>query len=131
MAKVTNTVTQLTPELQKLANELLSQGKTVAVGEYRLTDANERSYMSKSTGKKETFSGVWHTVEIGTKAVAVQDRSDAVQAEGFDISKYESPFTKGEIVVVEVTSAGYTAGKGERTTGILHSLRRNVGGAKL
>jgi len=102
----------------------------IAVGEYRLTDAQSRSFLSKSSGKRETFTGVWHTVEIGDKAVSIQDRSDAVLADGFDVSKYNSPYSKGEMVVVEVMSAGYQAGKGERTTGILHQPSKKAG-AKL
>lgn len=106
----------------KLVETLLEQGKTIAVGEYRLCDNNRVEYQSKTTGKKEEFSGVWHTVEIGTKAVRIQDRSDLVTATGFDVDKYKSPFKKGSIVVVEVTAAGYIAGKGERTTGVIHSV---------
>lgn len=109
-------------ETAEMLVKLADTGKTVAVGEYRLTEAMTRPYLSKTSGKREEFSGVWHTVEIGSKAVYIQDRSDECSKADFDVTKYKSPFIKGEEVVIEVQSAGYVSGKGERTAGVLHSV---------
>lgn len=112
----------MTKELEKLALDLLAQGKKICVGEYRLCDADTINYQSTKTGKAESFAGVWHTVEVGDESIKVQDRSDAVLALKADIGGYKTPFKKGSMVCVEILSSGYVKGSGERHTGIIHAV---------
>lgn len=106
------------PVLQRL----LAEGKAINVGEFRMYDAGARGWMDKETGKRMTFSGVWHTVEYSNKSMQIGDASPATSGEGFQTETYKCPFEKGDIVAVELVALGYVKGKGDRWRGILHHL---------
>lgn len=96
---------------------LIADGEKVSVGEYRLWEAGERGFMNQTSGKRDTFSGIWHTVEVGRKAYVIADR-----VEGADPLNFESPYEQGDIVAVCWQQTGYIKGKGERHAGLLVSL---------
>ena len=103
--------------LMDMAGRLMEDGKTVCYAEYRLCESAEREFMSAASGKRESYSGVWHTVEFPTKSVQISDGSIP---DGFDPEKYVSPYKKGSMVLIEVESKGYQKGKGERWRGVIH-----------
>jgi hypothetical protein len=107
---------KLTEKQSEQLNALLDSGKAICRGEYRLCEAGERGFMSAATGKRETYSGIWHTIEVGNKSILVSDAADTAN---LDVEKYKSPFKKGEIVLVHLESHGYSKGKGERYRGTI------------
>jgi len=78
----------------------IKSGRMVALVEYRnFLEARNIEYRDKKTGQARTFPSVKHGVELG----GAQASFEEVVERGADVTKYVSPYKKGQTVLVEIT----------------------------
>jgi len=76
------------------------KGELIQCGEYLMSKADTVKYFKD--GKAESFSKLTHTVLTSEGAVSVDEDTRAMP--GFNPETYKSPFKKGQIVAILVTS---------------------------
>lgn len=82
------------------ASKLFLAGGRLLVGEYRSSKAENITWRDKQSGKPMHAATLRHIVECGGDSVVVSDYlPDGQTAEG-----YKPPFTKGQPVIISVTS---------------------------
>jgi hypothetical protein len=91
---------------KKQAMDLFNAGQFVAIGEYRMSKAEQIKWRDKTSGKEMEAPMLRHVVEFGDKSVAVSERVPS----NVKLEDIKVPFIKGDTVLLHVEE--YTTQKG-------------------
>jgi hypothetical protein len=97
----------LAPITRKQATDLFLNGAPVVIVEYRSGQAEQIQWRDKETGKTLTAVITRHTVEAGTRSIAIAgERTE----EGFTVGDFRPVAKKGQMCLWHIAS--FTQSKG-------------------
>ena len=101
----------MTPETKKKLLEAVLAGEVYLVGEYRGSHIGERSFVDKNDGKKKSFIGATHLVEISGKGKVEAVKMTQRIPDGItDPKMVPVPWEKGKRYAFPITRMGFKNG---------------------